>query len=86
MWLQEHDAAFSCVKELLTLTSMVKPFNHTKETLMLTDASRLYGLGFALIQKFPTKQCLTDYFSLPLYTPSISVSYTHLTLPTTPYV
>ena len=51
MWLQEHNPAFSRVKELLTFMSMVKPFNQTKETLMLTDASRLYGLGFALIQK-----------------------------------
>ena len=40
-------------KELLTSTSLVKPFNETKEMLMLTDASRLYGLGFALIQKTP---------------------------------
>ena len=38
-------------KELLTSKSLVKPFDETKETLMLTDASRLYGLRFALIQK-----------------------------------
>ena len=51
VWLQEHECAFLKTKELLTLTSLVKPFNESKETLLLTDASRLYGLGFAFIQK-----------------------------------
>ena len=50
LWLQEHEEAFMKTKELLTSTSLVKPFDETKETLMLTYASRLYGLGFALIQ------------------------------------
>ena len=52
-WLQEHEDAFMKTKELLTSTSLVKPFDETKETLMLMDTSRLYGLGFALIQKTP---------------------------------
>ena len=51
VWQQEHDTTFSRVKELLTPTSMVKPFDQTKETLMLTDTSRLYGLGFAKFRK-----------------------------------
>ena len=29
VWLHEHDIAFSRVKELLTSTSMVKPFDQT---------------------------------------------------------
>ena len=49
LWLQEHKDAFLKTKELLTSTSLVKPFDQSKETLMLTDASRLYGIGFALI-------------------------------------
>ena len=51
IWLQEHEDAFLKTKELLTLTSLVKPFDQSKETLMQTDASRLYSIGFALIQK-----------------------------------
>ena len=38
---------------------MVKPFNETKETLMLTNASHLYGLGFALIQKAQDRQIIS---------------------------
>ena len=53
LWLQEHKEAFMKTKELLTSTSLVKPFDQSKETLMLTDTSRLYGIGFALIQKSP---------------------------------
>ena len=51
VWLQEHEDAFLKTKELLTSASLVKPFDPSKEMLMLTDASRLYGIGFALIQK-----------------------------------
>ena len=49
LWLQEHEDALLKTKELLTSTSLVKPFDQSKETLMLTHASRLYGIGFALI-------------------------------------
>ena len=41
VWLQEHEDAFLKTKELLTLASLVKPFDESKEALMLTDASRL---------------------------------------------
>ena len=30
---------------------MIKPFDPDKETFLLTDASRLHGIGFALLQK-----------------------------------
>ena len=59
VWLQEHEDAFLKPKELLTSTSMVKPFDGSKETLMLTDASCLYGLGFALIQKASDGQSIS---------------------------
>ena len=48
---KKHEDAFLKTKELLTSTFLVKPFDESKEMLMLTDASRLYELGFALIQK-----------------------------------
>ena len=51
LWLQEHEDAFLKTKQLLTSTSLVHPFNQSKETLMLTDDRRLYGIGFAFIQK-----------------------------------
>ena len=66
-WLQGHEEAFMKTKELLTSTSLVKPFDETKETLMLTDASRLYGLGFALIQNHKTA----------IASPSLNVAHAH---------
>ena len=42
-------------KETINLDLNGEPFDRSKETLMLTDASRLYGLGFALIQKVADK-------------------------------
>ena len=37
-------------KKLLTSPLVVKPFNTKAHTIFLTDASRLHGLGFALMQ------------------------------------
>ena len=48
------------------MTSLVKPFNKSKETLMLTDTSRLYGLGFALIQKARDGQSISQCGSCSL--------------------
>ena len=64
VWEKEHEEEFSKVKNLLTSPTIAKPFDDAKDTILLTDASRLHGLGYALVP----------------------VSYTHLTLPTTPYV
>ena len=36
---------------MLTSPTIAKPFDDAKETILLTDASRLHGLGYALIQK-----------------------------------
>ena len=55
VWLQEHEDAFVKTKELLTSTSM----DGSKETLMLIDARRLYGLGFALNQKASDGQSIS---------------------------
>ena len=53
LWLPEHQAAFDKVRKLLTSPLLIKPFEVNKPTFLLTDASRLHGLGFALMQKDP---------------------------------
>ena len=50
LWLDEHEQEFRKIKSLLISKSVVHPFNPDKETILLTDASRLHGLGFALLQ------------------------------------
>ena len=51
VWLPEHENDFALVKEKLTTKTMVKPFNPDLTTILLTDASRLFGLGFCLVQQ-----------------------------------
>ena len=50
MWLPEHEQEFHFVKELLTSPLLVHYFDPTLPTTLLTDASKLNGLGYALIQ------------------------------------
>ena len=50
-WLKEHQEEFEKVKKLLTSPSIVSVFDRQRETLLLTDASKKQGLGFALLQK-----------------------------------
>ena len=52
-WLEEHQHAFDKVKRLLTSDMTVSFFNQKLPTDLLTDASRLKGLGFALVQRHP---------------------------------
>jgi transposase InsO family protein len=49
-WLDDHEEEFQKVKKLLTSTATVKPFDPEKNTALLTDTSRLHGIGFALLQ------------------------------------
>ena len=49
-WLLEHQAAFEKIKDILTSDMVILPFNTNLDTVLLTDASRLRGIGFALIQ------------------------------------
>ena len=51
LWLPEHQEEFQKVKDLLTSDMMVKPFDRTLPTELLTDASRLNGLGYLLMQR-----------------------------------
>ena len=37
---------------------MLQPFNPNVKTVVLTDASRLYGIGFALVQVYKDKLAL----------------------------
>ena len=50
-WLDEHEQCFRKVKEVLTSPAIVRYFNPKLPTELLTDASRLKGLGYALIQR-----------------------------------
>ena len=51
LWLPVHDIAFAEVKDILTSSPVLAQFDPTKETRIETDASRLKGLGFSLLQK-----------------------------------
>ena len=50
LWLDEHEQEFRKIKSLLISKSVVHPFDPDKNSVLLTDASRLHGLGFALLQ------------------------------------
>ncbi len=48
IWLEEHQKEFETVKRLLTSDMVVTHFNPLLPVTVLTDASRLHGLGFAM--------------------------------------
>ena len=50
LWLPEHSIAFEKVKEVLTSPACLAQYHPDAELLLQTDASRLNGLGFALLQ------------------------------------
>ena len=50
-WLEVHEEAFTAIKKVLTSSMVVKTFDPMLKTELLTDASRLKGLGYALIQR-----------------------------------
>ena len=49
-WLDQHQQEFHNLRHLLTSSLIVHPFDANKHTYLLTDASRLHGLGYALMQ------------------------------------
>ena len=49
-WLETHQQAFDKAKEILTSPKIVQVFDTGKATELMTDASKLKGLGFALMQ------------------------------------
>lgn len=46
-WLPEHEEEFKRARNLLCSSEIVKPFDPSLNTELLTDASRLHGLGYA---------------------------------------
>lgn len=53
VWLPSHEEAFINARELLCSPMLVFPFDPRLETELLTDASRLHGIGYALLQRVP---------------------------------
>ena len=50
LWLEEHEEAFIQAKQTLVEKTTVVPFDPTKKTILLTDASRLYCIGYVVVQ------------------------------------
>ena len=48
LWLPEHQVEFGKLKFILSGNLVVWHFDHTKPVYLLTDASRLFGLGYSL--------------------------------------
>ncbi|XP_068228046.1 uncharacterized protein [Palaemon carinicauda] len=59
-WTAQQDLSFKRVKEALTAPPVLAHFDATLPTMLQTDASRLHGLGFALLQKHGTDWKLTQ--------------------------
>lgn len=51
VWTDHHSEAFVLIKEELVKPFLLHHFDPKRKTFLLTDASRLNGLGFALIQE-----------------------------------
>ena len=51
VWTSDHDQAFTQTKRVLCSPPVLAPFDPKLPTMLQTDASRLKGLGFALLQK-----------------------------------
>ena len=50
VWTPDHTLAFQRVKEALANPPVLAPFDPALPTYLQTDASRLYGVGYALLQ------------------------------------
>ncbi|XP_064111352.1 uncharacterized protein LOC135218834 [Macrobrachium nipponense] len=46
----DHDQTFKHVKQALSSLAVLASFDPTLPTILQTDASRLYGIGYALLQ------------------------------------
>ena len=64
IWTPTQDEEFKRSKDVLLSTKMVQLFNPTWATVVLTDESRLNGIGFALVQDHPTRKDTKREFSL----------------------
>ncbi len=50
-WTEEHTNAFNNLKQILLEPPVLAHYDPTLPTMLQTDASRLHGLGYALLQK-----------------------------------
>ena len=48
LWLPEHQVEFDKLKTILTSDLVVRHFDSSQPVFLLTDASRLFGLGYVL--------------------------------------
>ena len=48
IWLPDHEQEFLTIKQLMTSDMVITHFDPKKEVTVLTDTSRLHGLGFAM--------------------------------------
>ena len=64
----DHEKSFGEVKTLLTSKTIIHPFDQDADTFLLTDASRLHGMGFALMQQKGGERFLIQCGSCLLYT------------------
>ena len=66
-WDQEHEKAFDAVKQLLVSPPILAKFDPNAATTLHTDASRLHGLGFLVMQRQEGEdrliQCGSRYLS-----------------------
>ncbi|XP_059084410.1 uncharacterized protein LOC131881541 [Tigriopus californicus] len=51
VWLPDHTQAFTATKKALVSPPVLAMFDQNAQTTLLTDASKLHGLGFALMQR-----------------------------------
>ena len=58
LWLPEQNLDFENTKKALTSPTMLQPFDPNVKTVVLTDASCLHGIGFALAQVYKDKLAL----------------------------
>ena len=64
LWLDKHKSEFQKLKQILTSDPLVKTFDPNLNTMLLTDASRLNGLGYALLQKDKNRLITCGLYSL----------------------
>ena len=58
LWLPEHQLEFDELKKILSGDMIVRHFDSSKPVVLLTDASRLFGLGYVLEHLEPDSTCL----------------------------
>ena len=58
IWLEDHEREFEKVKKLLTSEMIVTHFDPKLPVVVLTDASRLFGLGYAMGHMVDGRFCL----------------------------